>query len=138
MSLPLLTVTIRLEGDVVLARQRTRAIARLLGFDVQDQTRLATATSEIARNAFEYAKGGQVDFVAGGQDSAPDPPGAGDGPRPRASRSSTGSSRNDTGRRPAWASDWSAPAGSWIASTSTRLRRDDRLAPKLLPPGRGS
>ena len=67
MSLPLLSVTIRREGDVVLARQRTRTIARLLGFDVQDQTRLATATSEIARNAFEYAKGGQVDFVLEGR-----------------------------------------------------------------------
>ena len=67
MSLPLLSVTIRLEGDVVLARQRTRTIARLLGFDVQDQTRLATATSEIARNAYEYAKGGQVDFVLEGR-----------------------------------------------------------------------
>ena len=69
-SLPFLSVTIRLEGDVVLARQRARSIARLLGFDVQDQTRLATATSEIARNAFEYARGGQVDFVLEGQ-SAP-------------------------------------------------------------------
>ena len=67
MNLPLLSVTIRREGDVVLARQRTRAITRLLGFDVQDQTRLATATSEIARNAFEYAKGGQVDFVLEGR-----------------------------------------------------------------------
>ena len=55
---------------MVLARQRVRSIARLLGFDVQDQTRLATATSEIARNAYEYARGGQVDFVLEGQ-SAP-------------------------------------------------------------------
>jgi signal transduction histidine kinase/CheY-like chemotaxis protein len=69
MSLPLLSVTIRREGDVVLARQRTRTIARLLGFDVQDQTRLATATSEIARNAFEYGQGGQVDFVLEGRTS---------------------------------------------------------------------
>ena len=67
MSLPLLSVTIRREGDVVLARQRARTISRLLGFDVQDQTRLATATSEIARNAFEYAKGGQVDFLLEGR-----------------------------------------------------------------------
>ena len=52
---------------MVLARQRARSIARLLGFDVQDQTRLATATSEIARNAFQYARGGQVDFVLEGQ-----------------------------------------------------------------------
>jgi signal transduction histidine kinase/CheY-like chemotaxis protein len=67
MNLPFLSVTIRRESDVVLARQRARTISRLLGFDVQDQTRLATATSEIARNAFEYAKGGQVDFVLEGR-----------------------------------------------------------------------
>jgi signal transduction histidine kinase/CheY-like chemotaxis protein len=67
MSLPLLAVTIRLEGDVVLSRQRARNLARLLGFDTQDQTRLATATSEIARNAFVYAGGGQVDFVLEGK-----------------------------------------------------------------------
>src|SRR4029453_15457692 len=67
MNLPLLSVTVPREGGGVLARQRPRAITRLLGFDVQDQTRLATATSEIARNAFEYAKGGQVDFVLEGR-----------------------------------------------------------------------
>ncbi len=67
MNLPLLSITIRREGDVVLARQRARTIAKLLGFDVQDQTRLATATSEIARNAFEYAKGGLVEFVLEGR-----------------------------------------------------------------------
>jgi signal transduction histidine kinase/CheY-like chemotaxis protein len=58
----LLNVAIRYERDVVLARQRARQIAALVGFDVQDQTRIATAVSEIARNAFEYARGGHVDF----------------------------------------------------------------------------
>src|SRR5262249_19750364 len=61
---PLLTLEIRLEHDVVLARQRTRQVAGLLGFDVQDQTRIATAVSEIARNAFQYATGGKVEFLA--------------------------------------------------------------------------
>ena len=32
---------------------RARQIAELLGFDAQDQTRLSTATSELARNAFD-------------------------------------------------------------------------------------
>jgi signal transduction histidine kinase/DNA-binding response OmpR family regulator len=60
------TVAIRYEHDVVLARQRTRQIAKELGFDSQDQTRLATAVSELARNAFSYAGGGKVDFVIDG------------------------------------------------------------------------
>ncbi len=62
----IMTVAIRYEQDVVLARQRTRQIAQLLGFDSQDQTRLATAVSELARNAFGYAVGGKVEFVIEG------------------------------------------------------------------------
>lgn len=54
------------EEDVVLARQRARQIAAHLGFDLQDQTRIATAVSEIVRNAYEYARGGRVDFAIGG------------------------------------------------------------------------
>ncbi len=55
------------EHDVVVARQRARQIAELLGFDRQDQTRIATAVSEIARNAFRYAGGGRVEFAVEGQ-----------------------------------------------------------------------
>jgi signal transduction histidine kinase/CheY-like chemotaxis protein len=50
------------EQDVVNARQRARSIAEALGFDHHDQIRIATATSEIARNAFRYARGGGVSF----------------------------------------------------------------------------
>ena len=62
MNPPLLTLDVRLEPDIVLARQRARQIAGLLGFAPLDQTRVATATSEIARNAFQYAGGGMVEF----------------------------------------------------------------------------
>ncbi|HMF75114.1 MAG TPA: ATP-binding protein [Bryobacteraceae bacterium] len=58
----LLTVHISRENDVVTARQRARQLARLVGFDHQDQIRIATATSEIARNALQYAGGGRVEF----------------------------------------------------------------------------
>src|SRR4051794_4271374 len=63
MTLPILRVEIRSEEGVVIARQRSRHIAALLGFERQDQTRIATAVSEIARNAFTYATGGQVEFL---------------------------------------------------------------------------
>ncbi|MEP6687697.1 MAG: ATP-binding protein [Gemmatimonadales bacterium] len=59
---PILTTEIRSEQDVVLARQRARQIAGLLGIDAQDQTRIATAVSEIARNAYQYAGSGTVVF----------------------------------------------------------------------------
>ena len=62
MQLKLLTMEVRYEHDVVLARQRARTIAAALKFDVQAQTRIATAVSEIVRNAFQYAGGGAIDF----------------------------------------------------------------------------
>ena len=62
MAVNLLRMDIRYEHDVVLARQRARQIAAVLNFDSQDQTRIATAVSEIARNAFQYAGGGLVEF----------------------------------------------------------------------------
>ena len=55
-------IPLRNERDVVQARQRAREIAAMLGFDNQEQIRLATATSEMARNAFRYARGGKVTF----------------------------------------------------------------------------
>ncbi|HEY3785500.1 MAG TPA: ATP-binding protein [Steroidobacteraceae bacterium] len=70
MNRPLLTVAVHYEQDVVVARQRARQIASLLGFDNQAQTRIATAVSEIARNAYRYASGGKVEFMLEGQ-SAP-------------------------------------------------------------------
>jgi len=66
MSVPILTLNIRSERDTVAARQRARQIARLAGFDAQDQTRIATAVSEIARNAFYYGGGGKVEYVMEG------------------------------------------------------------------------
>jgi signal transduction histidine kinase/response regulator RpfG family c-di-GMP phosphodiesterase len=66
MSAPVLTVSVRYEDDVVSARQRARQIASLLGFDITEQTRIATAVSEIARNAFVYAGGGRVEFAIEG------------------------------------------------------------------------
>jgi signal transduction histidine kinase/CheY-like chemotaxis protein len=65
--IPILTLTIAYEQDIVSARQRARQIGGALGLDAQDQTRLATAVSEIARNAFNYAKGGRVTFSVAGE-----------------------------------------------------------------------
>jgi signal transduction histidine kinase/CheY-like chemotaxis protein len=63
----LLALEIRDEQHVVLARQRARQLAELLGFDTQDQTRIATAVSEIARNALIYGGGGRAEFAASGK-----------------------------------------------------------------------
>jgi signal transduction histidine kinase/CheY-like chemotaxis protein len=62
MNARLLLVALEREPDIVLVRKRTRRVAELLGFDRQDQTRITTAVSELARNAFEYAGGGRTEF----------------------------------------------------------------------------
>lgn len=54
-SLPL-----RNEQDVVLARQAVRRLAQELGFGLVDQTKMVTATSELARNAVIYGLGGTL------------------------------------------------------------------------------
>src|SRR5689334_7452710 len=59
----LTTVAIEREQDIVVARRRARQIAALLGFDHQDQARVATAVSELARNAFQYAGGGMARYT---------------------------------------------------------------------------
>ncbi|APR34348.1 sensor histidine kinase [Paraburkholderia sp. SOS3] len=59
----ILRIRLEAEEDVVAARRRARAIAAGLGFTPLDQTRIASAVSEIARNAFEYAGGGEVIFA---------------------------------------------------------------------------
>jgi signal transduction histidine kinase len=63
MMTSLARVEIRYEQDVVHARQRARLIAEQLGFGRQDQTRISTCVSEIARNAHQYGQGGEVEFM---------------------------------------------------------------------------
>ena len=67
MSISLLSMTIRYEQDVVAVRQKARQVAAAVGFDGQDQTRIATAISELARNAFMYARGGAIEFLVEGE-----------------------------------------------------------------------
>ena len=59
----LMTVQIERDEHVVSARQRARQVAAALGFDAQQQTRIATAVSEIARNVARYAGRGSVEFA---------------------------------------------------------------------------
>jgi serine/threonine-protein kinase RsbT len=54
------TITIEHESDVVEARQRGRELAAAEGFSGTDQTLIATAISEVARNMIEHARGGVV------------------------------------------------------------------------------
>lgn len=53
-------ISLESEHDIVVARGEVRDIAVALGFRPLDQTRLATVTSELARNIVKYAGRGQV------------------------------------------------------------------------------
>lgn len=59
----IITLRLKYENDIVLARQRARTISSLVGFDVREQTAISTSVSEIVRNAFNYAGGGSVEFI---------------------------------------------------------------------------
>ncbi|HET9015206.1 MAG TPA: anti-sigma regulatory factor [Thermomicrobiaceae bacterium] len=51
------------EDDIVLARQTARQVAQGLGFGAVDQSRIATAVSELARNVVRYATDGRGEVV---------------------------------------------------------------------------
>jgi serine/threonine-protein kinase RsbT len=53
-------IAIESDADVVTARQRARALAAQLDLTSTDQTLLATAISELARNITTYAVRGEV------------------------------------------------------------------------------
>jgi signal transduction histidine kinase len=58
----ILNVGLDNEQDVVLVRQRARQVSALLGFSQQDQVRIATAVSEVARAACQLRFGGRAVF----------------------------------------------------------------------------
>ena len=54
------SVAIECDLDIVTARQRGRELAASVGFTGTDQTLIATAISEVARNILVYAQRGVV------------------------------------------------------------------------------
>lgn len=53
-------IAIRVDKDIVAARQSGRTLAAELGFSNTDATLVATAISELARNIVHYAKEGEI------------------------------------------------------------------------------
>jgi serine/threonine-protein kinase RsbT len=54
------SVPIEHEGDIVTARQKGRQLAAASGLSTTEQTLIATAISEVARNIVVYARRGEV------------------------------------------------------------------------------
>jgi serine/threonine-protein kinase RsbT len=53
-------VAIATPADIVTAREHGRLLAGRLGFSAWDQTMIASAISELARNVLEFAAGGWI------------------------------------------------------------------------------
>lgn len=58
------TLPLKSSNDIVLARQRVRQWSIELRFTLVDQTKLVTAASELARNALDHGKGGEMTMEA--------------------------------------------------------------------------
>ena len=63
MRVDLFTLPLQDDQDLLVARGRVRQIAGLLGLNLFEQTYLATAVSEVARNAVTYASGGTLEIL---------------------------------------------------------------------------
>jgi serine/threonine-protein kinase RsbT len=57
-------VAINSDQDIVIARQKGRALAADLGFSPTDSILIATAISELARNIVSYARKGEITLKA--------------------------------------------------------------------------
>ncbi|MBK1640743.1 anti-sigma regulatory factor [Chromatium okenii] len=58
-ELPPAQIPLHETADVVTARRAARELCEQLGFGKADQTRLATAVSELTRNVIQYANHGE-------------------------------------------------------------------------------
>jgi signal transduction histidine kinase len=61
---PLARMRLRVEQDIFVVRQLGREVARAVGLETQDQTRMATALSEVARLVLVRGARADVAFVA--------------------------------------------------------------------------
>ena len=61
-EIPIISLEVQNEMDVMLAHRRAMQFARFAGIRLSEQTRFATAVSEICRNIIEYAEKGVIQF----------------------------------------------------------------------------
>ena len=53
-------IAIKVDADIVTARQKGRELASQIGFSGSDQVLIATSISEAARNILQYARSGEI------------------------------------------------------------------------------
>lgn len=62
MNQHLSSILIKNENHILLARQQAKIISELLHFEALDQSRISTATSELARDLVLFTSGGEIQF----------------------------------------------------------------------------
>jgi len=62
MKIEVAKVDIENEMDIVLAYRRAMQVSKFAGINISEQTRFATAVSEICRNTLDFCKGGKIVF----------------------------------------------------------------------------
>src|ERR1700744_6451913 len=62
MTTKITTLDITNEVDILLAHRRAMQITKFAGINISEQTRFATAISEMSRNALEFCKAGEITF----------------------------------------------------------------------------
>ena len=67
-------VEVRTEWGIVSARQAGRSLAKKIGFESVDQSRITTAISELARNIYLYAGIGEIIMEPVEQEATPSSP----------------------------------------------------------------
>lgn len=60
MAVDKISVVIKIDSDIVIARQQTRELAKKINFSSSELAGIAAAISELARNIVTYAKKGKV------------------------------------------------------------------------------
>jgi signal transduction histidine kinase len=68
---PIITIKLDIELDIVLAYKRAMQIAEMSGLSFTDQTKFATAVSEICRNVLEHATNGSIELHIHIESSSP-------------------------------------------------------------------
>lgn len=61
--MPEILISANDQAAIITSRGAVRELARSMGFSTSDQTRIATAVSEIVRNVVLYAKQGHIAFA---------------------------------------------------------------------------
>jgi signal transduction histidine kinase len=69
MNQHLSSILIKNENHILLARQQARKISELLHFEALDQSRISTATSELARDMVLFTSGGEIQFLLNGENN---------------------------------------------------------------------